>query len=82
MNISGDAVQEGDAAKRDVLGKIKALLWHSPRFRAIADKSLAAIGIAGSCSERAYKAMTSFEITYIESNNAQGIHAPIWQLTG
>jgi hypothetical protein len=82
MNISGDAVQEGDAAKRDVLGKIKALLWHNPRFRAIADKSLAAVGIAGSCSERAYKATTSFEITYIESNNAQGIHAPIWQLTG
>jgi hypothetical protein len=82
MNISRDAVQKGDAAKRDVLGKIKALLWHSPHFRAITDKCLATVGIAGSCSERAYKATTSFEITYIESNNAQGIHAPIWQLTG
>ena len=81
MNISRDAVQEGDAVKRDVLGKIKALLWHSPCFHVIADKCLAAVGIAGSCSKCAYKATTLFEVTYIESNNAQGIHAPIWQLT-
>ncbi|GLB44701.1 putative RNase H [Lyophyllum shimeji] len=82
MNISGDAVQPGDAAKHKALGEIKKVLWHDPRFRAIADKCLAAQNISGSCSERAVKATNPFNITFIDSDNAQGVHAPIWQLTG
>ncbi|KAF8067088.1 hypothetical protein FPV67DRAFT_1228003 [Lyophyllum atratum] len=82
MNISGDAVQPGTAPMIKALGEIKKVLWHDPRFRAIADKCLAALNIAGSCSERVVKATTSFNLTYIESDNAQGVHAPIWQLTG
>ncbi|KAF8229353.1 hypothetical protein L208DRAFT_1378963 [Tricholoma matsutake] len=80
--LTFNVVQEGDAAKCNVLGKIKALLWHNPCFQAIVDKCLATFGVTGSCSDHAYKVTTLFEITYIESNNAQGIHVPIWQLTG
>ncbi|KAF8059883.1 hypothetical protein FPV67DRAFT_1674377 [Lyophyllum atratum] len=67
MNISGDVVQPGEAAMHKALGGIKKVLWHDLRFRAIADK---------------FCATKPFNLTYIESDNAQGTHAPIWQLTG
>ncbi|KAF5376093.1 hypothetical protein D9615_007751 [Tricholomella constricta] len=82
MNISGDAVEDSAEAKTKALGAIKHKLWFTSGFRSLADRLLAALKVPASTAERAYLATTSFDLSYIESNDAQGHKAPIWQLTG
>ena len=82
MTISGDAVKETDIAKRKALSAIKSVLWVNKDFRAFADRACAFNKIAGSAAERAYHATSSFDLTYVDTCDAKGDHAPIWQLTG
>ncbi|KAG6895685.1 hypothetical protein C0992_013296 [Termitomyces sp. T32_za158] len=82
MNVSGDAVRSGDEAKCLALGSIKAALWFNTRFRAVANAALAESKVPSSTDERTLRATESFDLKYIESNDARGDPAPIWQLTG
>ncbi|KAG6875692.1 hypothetical protein C0992_002812 [Termitomyces sp. T32_za158] len=82
MNISGDAVKRGDAAKCQALGTIKSTLWFNTRFRSAVNAALSDSNVPGSTDERTLMATESFELTFIESNDARGNPAPIWQLTG
>lgn len=80
-NISGGAVKPGEDAKQLALGSLKKALWNSQRFRAICNKILADSGIAGGPRERAYRTTMSFDLAFIESHDAQGNPAPLWQLS-
>ncbi|KAG6874762.1 hypothetical protein C0992_006656 [Termitomyces sp. T32_za158] len=82
MNILGDVVRPGLEAKTHTLGTIKSILWHDTRFRAAANAAMSESSVPGLTDECALKATQSFQITYIESHNASGEFAPIWQLTG
>ncbi|KAG6875549.1 hypothetical protein C0992_003376 [Termitomyces sp. T32_za158] len=82
MNISGDAVKPGSEAETHALGTIKSTLWQNTRFRTAANAAMSASNVPGSTNERTLKVTESFCLAYIESHNAQGEFAPIWQLTG
>ena len=82
MNISGDAVTDSQAAKNQALGIIKSHLWFNSKFRAFADRCLAALGVGESQAERACLVTMTYDLTYIETKDSQGNDAPIWQLTG
>jgi len=82
MNISGDAVNDSQAAKNNALGVIKSHLWVDTKFRAFADRCLARLGIGESTAERACLVTMTYDLTYIEAQDSQGNDAPIWQLTG
>ncbi|KAG6894619.1 hypothetical protein C0992_005383, partial [Termitomyces sp. T32_za158] len=81
-NISGGAVKEGEGPKRIALGTLKKALWENQRFRVIANKILADQGVPGSARQRAHRATTTFDLTYIASQDVNGNSAPVWQLTG
>jgi len=82
MNISGDAVNDSQAAKNNALGVIKSHLWFDPKFRAVTDRCLAMLGVGESTAERACLVTMTYDLTYIETKDSQGNDAPIWQLTG
>ncbi|KAJ3511621.1 hypothetical protein NLJ89_g3991 [Agrocybe chaxingu] len=81
-NYCGDAVANNADERRTALVAIKQKLWTDANFRKIADRLMAQQGISGNLNKRVYMATSSFDLTFIDTNNAGGDLAPIWQLTG
>ncbi|KAF5381553.1 hypothetical protein D9615_005523 [Tricholomella constricta] len=84
MNISGDAVEEGDQARNEALGRIKSTLWHNSRFRTMVNRLTSASSLwgSGSVNERVVAATNTFDLRFIDTDDVNGRKAPIWQLTG
>ncbi|KAJ6564684.1 hypothetical protein B0H19DRAFT_1233492 [Mycena capillaripes] len=81
MTISGDAVRDTPLAKAKVLGAIKRRLWHNTPFVNFVNGVLGAAGIPGSGRQRVVEATRSFSLTYVETDDQAGDHAPGFQLT-
>lgn len=82
MNITGDAVENSDRSKKQVLGAIKTRLWKDHAVRDTVGELLAATGANFSVNEGVFRATESFELTFIDSVNHLGKPKPIFQLTG
>lgn len=82
MNILGNAVKASEEAKRQALGAIKSVLWFNSCFRAAANAALSDSNVMGTTNERTLLATKLFDLSFIESNDARGDPAPIWQLIG
>ncbi|KAJ7890405.1 hypothetical protein B0H13DRAFT_2040175 [Mycena leptocephala] len=81
MTISGDAVHPEADAKRRVLGAIKERLWNDTTFLNFCNVVLGAAGVPGSGKQRVVEATKTFDLTYIETDDAHGDRAPVYQLT-
>ncbi|KAJ6521136.1 hypothetical protein DFH09DRAFT_803955, partial [Mycena vulgaris] len=81
MTISGDSVRDDPAAKAKVLGTIKRRLWNDNRFVNFVNGVLGVAGVPGSGRQRVVEATKTFDLVYVETENAQGVHAPVYQLT-
>ncbi|KAJ6544096.1 hypothetical protein B0H19DRAFT_1076260 [Mycena capillaripes] len=81
MTISGDAVRDTPLAKAKALGAIKRRLWNNTAFVNFVNGALGAAGVAGSGRQRVVDATRSFDLTYIETDDQAGDHAPVYQLT-
>ncbi|KAJ7727578.1 hypothetical protein B0H16DRAFT_1428949 [Mycena metata] len=82
MTISGDAVHPDARSIAKALGSIKRRLWADTTFVNFVNAVFAQAGIGGSACERVVEATKSFQLTYIDTGNAKGDHAPVYQLTG
>ncbi|KAJ6574062.1 hypothetical protein B0H19DRAFT_1341032 [Mycena capillaripes] len=81
MTISGDAVRDTPHAKAKVLGAIKRRLWNNTPFVNFVNGVLGAAGVAGSGRQRVVEATRTFQLTYVETDDQAGDHAPVFQLT-
>ncbi|KAJ6560469.1 hypothetical protein B0H19DRAFT_1147843 [Mycena capillaripes] len=81
MTISGDAVRDTPLAKAKALGAIKRRLWNNTAFVNFVNGVLGAAGVAGSGRQCVVDATRSFDLTYIETDDQAGDHAPVYQLT-
>jgi hypothetical protein len=82
MTISGDAVRDDARSKAKALGQIKRRLWADTQFVNFVNTVLAKAGVSGSPNQRVVEATKSFELTYVDTGNVKGEHAPVYQLTG
>ncbi|KAJ6559582.1 hypothetical protein B0H19DRAFT_1260289 [Mycena capillaripes] len=81
MTISGNAVRNTPIAKAKVLGAIKRRLWNNTPFVNFVNGVLGAAGVAGSGRQRVVEATRMFNLTYVETDDQAGDHAPVFQLT-
>ncbi|KAJ7464561.1 hypothetical protein FB451DRAFT_1403231 [Mycena latifolia] len=81
MTISSDAVRNDQRTKAKVLGAIKKRLWNYTPFVNFVNGVLGAAGVPGSGRQRVVEATKTFDLVYVETDNSQGDHAPVFQLT-
>ncbi|KAJ7015804.1 hypothetical protein C8F04DRAFT_1246865 [Mycena alexandri] len=82
MTLSSNAIHDTPQAKAKALGQIKHRLWADSTFVNLVNAILATQGVPGSALQRVVQATKSFKLVYIDTGNAKGEHAPVYQLTG